>query len=81
MQVQNILSAIAAMALVACAPTTAPDASARQPAAKPATKTTPEKPVDVSPGSPAEPHPLAPESMPNKPQSIPEEMPGVKPSR
>jgi hypothetical protein len=81
MRVQAILSAAGAMVVVACAPTAPPEASAPQPAAKPATQATPEKPVDVSPGSPPEAHPLAPEAVPNKPQTILEVMPGATPPR
>ena len=39
----------------------------------------PPQAVVVRPPAPPEPHPLAPESLPNKPQTIPEEVPGTKP--
>lgn len=41
----------------------------------------PASPVVIEPPAPPQVHPLAPESVPNKPQTIPEEMPGATKAR
>lgn len=62
-------------ALAGCASSEANKPAASRPAAEPA------RGIVVTPGSPPQASPLAPESVPDKPQPIPEQMPGTKPPR
>lgn len=55
---------------------TAPGAHAASAADATKTPTAPPHAVDVGPAGPRADHPLAPESLPGKPEAIPEQMPG-----
>jgi hypothetical protein len=58
-----------------------PSSGTRSEAAPDPAKTTPPAPVVIDPPAPPQPHPLAPESLPNKPETIPEEMPPTEKPR
>lgn len=81
------LSLLAFLMVAGCAQSPNDDASepassraSPQEASDPA-KTAPPAPVVIDPPAPPQPHPLAPESLPNKPQTIPEEMPPTEKPR
>lgn len=79
MRAELLIAPIAFALATACAPTDRVAPAAAAPEAP--VEAAPSKPVEVSPTAPPEPHPLAPESLPNKPETIPEEMPGTTPPR
>jgi hypothetical protein len=84
---------LAVIAVAACAPQGAvdhgdEDRSGPPPRVRPQTApevdpaaVKPLAPVVIDPPAPPQPHPLAPESLPDKPQTIPEDVPGTKPPR